>query len=159
MSSIQSDKPGGRKFTGWHFFLIMLSAFGVIITANVTLAYFALGSFPGLDVANTYVASQEFDAKRQAQEDLGWSSQVSYDDGVLILNLREDDGALVMPEKISIRIGSATTAQEDQTITPILHGDHYRALVALPHGNKMVFVTAMAKDGTIFTQRHTMVLP
>jgi len=159
MSSIQSDETGGRKFTGWHFFLIMLSAFGVIITANVTLAYFALGSFPGLDVANTYVASQQFDAKRQAQEDLGWSSQVTYDDGVLILNLREQDGALVLPEKISIRIGSATTAQEDQTLTPILQDDHYRASVALPHGNKVIFVTAIAKDGTVFTQRHPMVLP
>lgn len=159
MSSIQTNETGRRKFTGWHFFLIMLSAFGVIITANVTLAYFALGSFPGLNVANTYVASQQFDAKRQAQEDLGWSSQVTYDDGVLILNLREQDGALVVPEKISIRIGSATTAQEDQTLTPILHGDHYRALVALPHGNKVIFVTSMAKDGTVFTQRHTMVLP
>lgn len=159
MNSIQTDETGRRKFTGWHFFLIMLSAFGVIITANVTLAYLALGSFPGLDVANTYVASQEFDAKRKAQEDLGWSSQVSYQDGVLILNLHEQDGVLVMPEEISIRIGSATTAQEDQSMTPILHGDHYRASVGLSHGNKVIFVTAMAKDGTIFTQRHTMVLP
>ena len=53
-----------RKITGTHVLIGFVTAFGIIIAVNFTLAYNAVATFPGLEVKNTYVASQEFDEKR-----------------------------------------------------------------------------------------------
>ncbi|MBB4953452.1 nitrogen fixation protein FixH [Agrobacterium vitis] len=50
-------------FTGWHMLAIMCSFFGVIITVNFTMAYYASHSWSGMVVSNTYVASQQFNSK------------------------------------------------------------------------------------------------
>ena len=50
-----------RPLTGKHVLAITLVAFGVIIGVNVLMAVKAVGTFPGLEVANSYVASQDFD--------------------------------------------------------------------------------------------------
>ena len=60
------------KLTGWHVLAIFVGCFSVIVTVNLTLAYNAVATFPGLEVKNSYVASQHFDAERRAQEALGW---------------------------------------------------------------------------------------
>lgn len=63
------------KFTGWHMLATMVAFFGVVIAVNVTMMQIARGTFGGIVVENSYVASQEFngwlDAAR-AQEELGW---------------------------------------------------------------------------------------
>lgn len=146
------------KFTGRHFLMVMLAAFGTIIAANMTLAYFAVGSFPGLDVPNTYVASQQFDAKRKAQETLGWQSRISYAEGVITLSLRNGDGVTVEPAELILRVGSATRSHEDQTLVPVIRGDGYMAETELTAGNKFVYVEAVATDGTLFSQRHTLLV-
>lgn len=69
-----------RRFTGWHMLAIMLSFFGIVIVVNLTMARFAIHSFSGTVVANSYVASQEFNdwlAAARAQRALGWQTQVS----------------------------------------------------------------------------------
>ncbi len=66
MSKSQSD----FTFTGKHMLAVMLAFFGVVIAVNFTMAYFAVSSWTGLVVENTYVASQEFNAK--AAEARAW---------------------------------------------------------------------------------------
>lgn len=64
-----------REFTGRHMLMIMLAFFGVIIAVNVVMARFAMTSWTGLVVENSYVASQQFNEKMVAvrtQNDLGW---------------------------------------------------------------------------------------
>ncbi len=153
-----------RQFTGKHFLCIILGAFGVIITANLALVFFALGSFPGLEVANTYVASQQFDAKRQAQARLGWHSHVRYEhvryeQGRLVVELVDDAGVAVVPRALRLRVGSATSAREDAVVHPINTGGHYEVVLALRAGSKVIFVDAEAADGTAFSQRHRLVIP
>ena len=74
-------KPGysfsweGKMITqikGWHVALAFGLAFGLIIAVNLTLAFNAIRTFPGLEVKNSYVASQSFDRDRQAQTALDW---------------------------------------------------------------------------------------
>lgn len=63
------------QFTGWHMLAIMVAFFGVVIAVNVTMMQIARGSFGGIVVENSYVASQEFNGWLQAaraQERLGW---------------------------------------------------------------------------------------
>lgn len=58
-----SGKASGFVFTGRHMAIVMVLFFGTIITVNMVMAYFARSSWSGLVAENTYVASQEFNAK------------------------------------------------------------------------------------------------
>lgn len=51
-----------RPFTGWHMLAVMIAFFGVIISVNVLMAWYASSSWSGLISPNTYVASQDFNA-------------------------------------------------------------------------------------------------
>ncbi len=48
----------GRPLTGWHVLAMFVAGFGIIIGVNLTLAFKAVSTFPGLEVPNSYVASQ-----------------------------------------------------------------------------------------------------
>lgn len=64
-----------RPFTGWHMVAIMIGFFGLIVAVNVTMARFAVSSFGGVVVDNSYVASQRYNGWLQAaadQQALGW---------------------------------------------------------------------------------------
>ena len=63
------------QLTGRHVLAIAVASFGVIIGVNVLLAVNAVSTFPGLEVENSYVASQTFDVERKAQEALGWFAE------------------------------------------------------------------------------------
>ena len=62
-----------RRFTGRHAALLFVGSFGIIISVNVALAVNAVRTFPGLEVKNSYVASQEFNDRLHAQTALGWT--------------------------------------------------------------------------------------
>ena len=81
-----------QEIKGWHVFGVFAAAFSVIIAVNLTLAYNAVHSFPGLEVKNSYVASQSFDVDRKAQEALGWEVSATVTKGVLrVAVLREGE--------------------------------------------------------------------
>lgn len=82
-----------REFTGKHAAAIFIGAFSIIIGVNIALAWNAVQTFPGLEVANSYVASQEFDANREAQLALGWTVRADAKDGQVILSITDEAGA------------------------------------------------------------------
>ena len=65
-----SPKTGEFTFTGWHFLAIMIAFFGVIISVNVTMAWYAGHSWSGLVAENTFVASQQFNAKAEHMREM-----------------------------------------------------------------------------------------
>lgn len=72
-----------HSFTGRHMLVIMISFFGLIIAVNFTMAWLASNTFGGTIVANSYVASQQFNSWLQAARDqktLGWQAQLALDD-------------------------------------------------------------------------------
>ncbi|MBB3910465.1 FixH family protein [Sphingomonas desiccabilis] len=83
-----SPRPApARRFTGWHMLAILLGMFGTIIAVNVVMARFAVGTFGGTVVDNSYVASQKFNhwlAEARAQEALGWKLQTRVDEGRIL---------------------------------------------------------------------------
>jgi nitrogen fixation protein FixH len=69
-----------RGFTGWHMTGIMVAFFGVVIAVNFLMASYAVSTFGGTVVDNSYVASQHFNtwlAEARAQRALGWSVEVA----------------------------------------------------------------------------------
>jgi nitrogen fixation protein FixH len=66
-----------RKFTGWHMFAILVAFFATVVGVNLLMASFATSTFGGIQVENSYVASQKFngwleEAERSAA--LGWQA-------------------------------------------------------------------------------------
>ena len=56
-----------RPLTGRKVLLIAVAAFAVILAANLAMLLAATGTFPGLVVKNSYVASQDWTARTDAQ--------------------------------------------------------------------------------------------
>jgi nitrogen fixation protein FixH len=139
--------------TGPKAFAIFSSFFVVIIAVNITLAVQAVRTFPGLEVKNSYVASQTFDRERQAQEALGWTAQAAVEAGELVLTLVGSDGRAVQDAAVTATLGRATVRTEDQAPTLVFNGADWRAPVAVGPGRWHLQVTATAADGTRFRQR------
>lgn len=141
-----------RVLTGWHVLGIFVLCFGVIISVNLTLAYNAVATFPGLEVKNSYVASQGFDRARSAQQALGWDVRAYTDRGTLVLEI-DKDGAAVQPQIVSATFGRATHVGQDQSPIFVHDGDVFRAPVQVGAGNWNLRLVAEAADGTQFQQR------
>jgi nitrogen fixation protein FixH len=141
------------EITGRHVFAITTTAFAVIIGVNALLAYKAVSTFPGLEVNNSYVASQDFNARKAAQEALGWSVSPAYEDGRMTLAFTARDGQSVAVHDLQVLVGRTTEASDDTFPTFAREGDVYAADVALQKGKWMIKVTATSADGTLFEQR------
>ena len=138
--------------TGWHVLAIFVGCFSVIVAANLTLAFNAVATFPGLEVKNSYVASQNFDADRRAQEALDWDVRAYTDRGALVLDIAKD-GAPVNPTIVSATFGRATNVGQDQIPIFVFDGTSHRAPVQIAPGNWNLRLVAQSADGTIFKQR------
>jgi len=141
------------ELTGKHVFAITASAFAVIIGVNILLAVKAVSTFPGLEVANSYVAGQDFNERKAAQEALGWSMTPGYDNGRMTLAFTGKDGKPVVVSDLQVLVGRTTEAKEDSFPAFTRDGDLYAAEIPLHKGKWMIKVTATAADGTLFEQR------
>ncbi len=142
-----------KEITGRKVFLVTASAFGVIIAVNVTMAVNAVKTFPGLEVKNSYVASQQFEAKREAQNALGWTVAPRYSDGQLVLAFKGANGAPIAVNNLKVLVGRTTVALEDQHPVFEAVNGAYAAPIELAQGKWMLQVQAEAQDGTAFQQR------
>jgi len=141
-----------KEFTGRKMLLIMVAFFAVIISVNVYMAFSAVSTFPGLEVDNSYVASQQFNDRANAQRELGWEASVAYDAGELVLQLQGENG-VVLPNSIVAKVGRPTFAGDDMDLTFRLVGDEYRAEAELAAGPWRLFLDATAQDGTLYKKR------
>lgn len=142
-----------RPLTGWHVLAIFIAAFGVIIAVNLTLAFNAVQSFPGLETRNSYVASQSFDARREAQQALGWQVGATAQDGRLRLEITDPQGQPVQVGDLQAVLGRATHVKDDRAPAFRFDGRAYLAEAEIGPGNWNLRITARALDGTVFAQR------
>ncbi|HVG47030.1 MAG TPA: FixH family protein [Rubellimicrobium sp.] len=139
--------------TGPKAFAIFSWFFVVIIAVNVVMAYQAVHTFPGLEVENSYVASQTFDAERKAQEALGWTARATIEGGELTLRVTGPNGAPVQGATMQAILGRATVETEDQVLAFAFDGEAWRAPVTVERGHWELRIDAVAADGTAFRQR------
>lgn len=142
-----------RELKGWHVGAIFGSGFAVIIAVNLTLAYSAVSTFPGLEVKNSYVASQRFDADRAAQNALGWIVEAEEQDGMVRLQIVDEAGTPQQAASLTAVLGRATHVKDDVVPDFVFDGVAYVAPVQLASGNWNLRINAVADDGTEFRQR------
>lgn len=142
-----------RELTGKHVLAITLGAFGTIIAVNLVMAFKAVGTFPGLEVANSYVASQGFDRDRAAQSALGWTVTPRYDGQELTLAILDEHGYPARLRDLQVTIGRPTHKRADQSPDFTYTGGLFHAAIQLEPGIWNIHVLATAPDGTEFRQR------
>lgn len=128
-----------RPFSGWHMLAIMVVFFGVVIAVNITLAVLSSGTWTGLVVENSYVASQEFQDKLDAlhaQQALGWEFTFAYGDGTALLSVADGEGRMVdLGPGVELQFNRPIGESEDQTLHMVRASDGtYTAETALHPG-------------------------
>ncbi|SPF79933.1 FixH family protein [Pseudoprimorskyibacter insulae] len=141
------------RLTGWHALAIFGGAFAVIIGVNIALAYSAVKTFPGLEVKNSYVASQSFNDRLEEQQSLGWTVRADAKGGLVILSITDADGKPVQAGRLEATLGRATHVKDDRTPNFTFDGHSYVARETLAPGNWNIRMSANALDGTLFEQR------
>lgn len=151
-----ADAQKPRELRGIHVLAIFTGAFGVIIAVNLVLAWQAVATFPGVEVKNSYIASQSFDRDRAAQEALGWTVAAEYDRGRLALAFTDAAGLPAPVASLAVLVGRATEARDDQRPVFTREGRWFEAPVTLAPGRWLIRIEATAPDGTRFLQRHAI---
>lgn len=147
------DKPV-RPLTGRKVLIIVLAFFGVIISVNAYMMVNAIGGFPGLVEKHPYVASQKFDATRNAQIAQGWRAELGWQDGALTGTLTDRSGAPIRGLVVTADIARPATLQGEQIVTLVPQGGHpgvYAADLDLAPGRWRAEMTAV--DGAGATHR------
>ena len=148
---IDDDHP----LTGWHVLAIVGLFFGTIFAVNITLAIFATGTFPGLVVKNSYVASQNYNAllaEAQVQAESGFKAQLTAKAGVLQFRLADASGVPRRQLAVSAHAGRPASNSDDRAMTLRETGEFYQADTALPAGRWIVDVEARDGDALVFRQ-------
>ncbi len=148
-----------REITGRKVFLMMVGFFGIIIAVNLTMAFFAVRTFSGLEVANSYDASQGYDAARAAQLALGWDVAAEYTGEEIAIYVRDaETGGPVRVTDLTALVGRATHERADFTPEFQQVGARFAAPATLEPGNWVVRLQATAPNGTVFRQRLPLVV-
>lgn len=109
-----------KPFTGRHMAAILIAFFGVVIAVNVMMARYALSTFGGVVVENSYVASQHFNKwlnEARAEDALGWKATVARDgaDGVLVA-LSDNAGKPIAGAKVAAIAEHPLGLRHDETL-------------------------------------------
>ncbi|MEM9970302.1 MAG: FixH family protein, partial [Pseudomonadota bacterium] len=111
------------------------------------------------EVKNSYVASQHFDAERDAQLALAWQIDVTVEGEALVLAINDANGP-VTPKITRATLGRPTHVYDDQELVFTFDGQtHWAKILPLGRGNWNLRLAATAADGTEFKQRIVLWVP
>ena len=120
--NLKSRQTGAepRRLTGWMVLAMLVSFFVVVASVNGYMIRAAISTFPGTEVKNSYVASQQFNReieamRQQAQRD--WKVDVALNrkggGAVLDLSIRDGAGQPVRGLSLTARLAHPVDARID----------------------------------------------
>lgn len=127
-----------REFTGKHMLWIMVTFFGAVILVNASLAYFAMSSWTGLVVPNSYVASQSFNKDTAARMEAlqnGAAVSVKIEKGIVRLHFTGKQDEALPVENLAAMMRHPVDARKEVVLRFEAAGaGAYKSLTALPPG-------------------------
>jgi nitrogen fixation protein FixH len=147
-----------KEFTGKHMLATMVAFFGVIITVNLVMARFAITTWSGLVVPNTYVASQEFNgraAQSRAIAALGYKIDLDSNADGLSIVFTDSNGTPAVADSIFVQLRRPVGTHQDRELVLMRDPDGvYRAAGALAEGEWIATVTASRDNETLYKRGH-----
>lgn len=143
-----------KEFTGKHMLFSMVAFFGVIITVNLIMARFAITTWSGLVVPNTYVASQQFNAKAaesRAIAALGYQMKLIPNVDGLEIDFIDSAGNLALADTMIAELRRPVGEHHDRHMVLSRDTDGiYRGAGELAEGEWIATVTATRNGETIY---------
>lgn len=156
-----------KPFTGWSMLAWIVGFFALIFAANGVLLYFAIGSFPGLEVESSYKVGQQYNDEIEAaavQAALGWNVNVQA--------TRTGDGARLtasfadksrQPERgltVTVRLQHPSDARRDQTVSlaETQPGVYEADVASVSTGHWILVVDATNGGERVFRSRNPLML-
>lgn len=94
-----------KKFTGYHATMIIVAFFAVVVCVNLVMAQFAISTFSGTVVDNSYVASQKYNLwleQARNQQAHGWIvSPAARKSGKASIVITDADGLGLLKARLS----------------------------------------------------------
>jgi nitrogen fixation protein FixH len=135
---------------GRHILLMFVAFFGVVIAVNVTMARFAVHNWTGLVVKNSYVASQEFNAKIAAHDAIaekGWRETITADGATLNWALRDKDGKPVPVDQLTVSFTRPIGDRNDATVVAAIRPNGTAEPVRFPGTGRWVVTVRATLPG------------
>lgn len=145
-----------HPFTGRHMLAVVFAFFGTVIAVNLVMAFLATGTFPGLVVKNSYVASQNYNqmlAETRAQKQAGWKMEMAAAEGLLAVTLTDRAGQPLRGLAVTVAAGRPSTTEQDRVLDLAGDGGTYRAGEALAPGLWEVAVEARQGGALVYAER------
>lgn len=159
MTAMTEPADTGRRLTGRKVLLILVGFFGVIFAVNFVFIYYALSTFPGLAVASSYKAGQEYEhdvAEGRAQLERGWkvdgTVKPAGSDADVDFTFADKAGAALTGLDVRVQMVHAVDPTQDHSVTLAETGPgHYVArMPALPSGRWYVTIEAARGGERLF---------
>jgi nitrogen fixation protein FixH len=151
-----------REFTGTHMAMIIGAFFGTIITVNLMLAYFAVNTWTGLVVKNSYVASQHFNerlADGRRMKALGWSGALARNGNTLEFRLLTQDNEAIPGASVTAKFMRPTHETEDRMATFAAHAPGlYKSDARLAPGAWDIDIQAKDQQGHSFRRIYRVII-
>lgn len=150
------ERQQGFVFTGWHMAGVMVLFFGTIITVNMIMAWNASSSWSGLVVKNTYVASQQFNAKvaeARALAASGIKGELTIADGRVVYSVSDAEGAPVSADVATAVFKRPVDERKDFTLALVADGRGvFAAEHEVPYGQWVVDISTTRDGEKVFHQ-------
>ncbi len=165
MTATTEETGRGRRLTGRGVLLWLVAFFGVIFAVNGAFIYFAVSTFPGLEVESSYKAGQEFEGEvvaGKAQAERGWtvdaSVQPAGSDAAVEIRFRDKAGVDLHGLDVRVHLIHAVDPDHDHSASlPEVASGTYR--VVLPNvkaGMWNLTIEAYRGDERLFMSRNQL---
>jgi len=132
-----TQEQGRRRLTGRAVLVWLFVFFGVTFAVNGAFVYFAISTFPGLEVESSYKAGQEFESDIEAgkaQAERAWAVDAAIrpvgNDASVEVRFRDKAGADLHGLDVRVRLIHATDANNDHAASlPEVSSGTYRAVM------------------------------
>jgi nitrogen fixation protein FixH len=148
-----------HPFTGLHMLAVVFLFFGTIIAVNVAMVFAATGTFPGLVVKNSYVASQNYNellAEARLQEQAGWRAELTTRDGVISFRLADEAGRMQHGLDVRAIVGRPSTTMEDRELSLREGTDGYIAAESVATGLWEIDIEALRGETLVYRKRQRL---
>lgn len=144
------NTTGRKKFTGYHATMIIVVFFAVVVGVNMVMARFAVSTFGGTVVDNSYVASQKYNKwleQARDQHAYGWnvSTAVRSGNGASLTIAASDGAALQGATVVAVAEHPVGRAEPFDISFAEQEPGVYRSVQAIPAGRwKLKMVVSLA---------------
>jgi len=157
-----------KEIRGIHVFWLISGFFAIIISLDALFITFAVQTFPGEQVRNSYMLGLDYNkevARRREQEQLGWAAEVGLTGAerpqLLVRMLAADQGSVT---GLVVSASLHVAGERDDTVLDLIEVSPgtYTAPIAIRAGARLeatVSARRQSDASSVFSATKTLVLP